>query len=48
MFEGYAAVFNIPDKGSDIILPGCFKESLLRRSQLGKVFPSDIRQKNTK
>ncbi|MFA5951344.1 MAG: HK97 family phage prohead protease [Hyphomicrobium sp.] len=30
-FEGYASVFNREDLGGDIVMPGAFKESLLRR-----------------
>lgn len=29
-FEGLAAVFNTPDMGNDVILPGAFKGSLGR------------------
>lgn len=30
-FRGYASVFNSPDLSNDIIMPGAFKQSLLRR-----------------
>lgn len=30
-FEGYASIFNFPDAGGDMVLPGAFAESLAKR-----------------
>lgn len=27
-FEGYASLFNVPDQGGDIVLPGAFRDTL--------------------
>lgn len=34
-FEGYASLFNIADLGDDIVMPGAFKHSLLKRGARG-------------
>jgi HK97 family phage prohead protease len=34
-FEGYASVFNIPDTGRDIVMPGAFTHSLAKRGLRG-------------
>ena len=31
MFEGYASLFNVPDLGRDVVVPGAFADSLRRR-----------------
>lgn len=35
VFEGYASLFNREDLGGDIVLPGAFRESLVRRGPTG-------------
>jgi HK97 family phage prohead protease len=35
VFEGYASLFNIPDLGKDVIVPGAFAASLKARGTLG-------------
>ncbi|PCI33396.1 MAG: HK97 family phage prohead protease [Alphaproteobacteria bacterium] len=37
-FEGYASVFNVVDRGNDLILPGAFRRSLLDRRASGIKF----------
>ncbi|MBL4894551.1 MAG: HK97 family phage prohead protease [Emcibacter sp.] len=37
-FEGYASVFNVVDRGNDLILPGAFKRSLRERGAGGVKF----------
>ncbi len=37
-FEGYASVFNVVDRGNDLILPGAFKRSLNDRGTGGIKF----------
>lgn len=37
-FEGYASVFNVVDRGNDLIQPGAFKSSLLDRGIQGVKF----------
>ncbi len=37
-FEGYASVFNVVDRGNDLILPGAFKRSLVDRGAAGVKF----------
>lgn len=37
-FEGYASVFNVVDRGNDLILPGAFKQSLADRGANGIKF----------
>ncbi|MCF6216053.1 MAG: HK97 family phage prohead protease [Emcibacter sp.] len=37
-FEGYASVFNVVDRGNDLISPGAFKRSLLDRGTQGIKF----------
>lgn len=34
-FEGYASLFNVPDLGKDVVMPGAFAESLARRGPGG-------------
>jgi HK97 family phage prohead protease len=34
-FEGYASLFEIPDLGRDVVLPGAFRDSLARRGAAG-------------
>jgi HK97 family phage prohead protease len=34
-FEGYASLFNVPDLGRDVVLPGAFRDSLRRRGSRG-------------
>lgn len=31
VFEGYASLFNVPDLGKDVVMPGAFAESLRKR-----------------
>ncbi|MGX5732820.1 HK97 family phage prohead protease [Bosea thiooxidans] len=35
VFEGYASLFRVPDLGKDVVEPGAFRESLLRRGPAG-------------
>jgi HK97 family phage prohead protease len=35
LFEGYASLFGIADLGGDLVMPGAFRESLLRRGASG-------------
>jgi HK97 family phage prohead protease len=35
MFEGYASLFRIADLGKDVVEPGAFRESLVRRGAAG-------------
>jgi HK97 family phage prohead protease len=35
LFEGYASLFGIADLGGDLVMPGAFRESLLRRGAHG-------------
>lgn len=35
LFEGYASLFRIADLGKDVVEPGAFRESLLRRGPSG-------------
>jgi HK97 family phage prohead protease len=35
MFEGYASLFRVADLGRDIVEPGAFRESLVRRGPAG-------------
>lgn len=35
LFEGYASLFRIADLGKDVVEPGAFRDSLLRRSAAG-------------
>ena len=35
VFEGYASLFRIPDLGKDVVEPGAFRDSLLRRGPAG-------------
>lgn len=35
VFEGYASLFRIPDLGKDVVEPGAFRDSLLRRGPSG-------------
>ncbi|SEF68959.1 HK97 family phage prohead protease [Bosea lathyri] len=35
MFEGYASLFRIADMGKDVVEPGAFRESLVRRGPSG-------------
>ncbi len=35
LFEGYASLFRIPDLGKDVVEPGAFRESLVRRGPSG-------------
>lgn len=37
-FEGYASIFNVVDRGNDLILPGAFKRSLHERGKKGIKF----------
>ncbi len=34
-FEGYASLFNVPDLGRDVVLPGAFRDSLRARGPRG-------------
>lgn len=34
-FEGYASLFNHPDLGNDVVLPGAFRDTLARRGARG-------------
>ena len=34
-FEGYASVFNVPDLGGDVVVPGAFRDCLARRGARG-------------
>lgn len=34
-FEGYASLFNRPDLGNDIVLPGAFRDTLAKRGAAG-------------
>lgn len=34
-FEGYASLFNRPDLGNDVVLPGAFRDTLARRGPAG-------------
>mgnify|MGYP001064327732 CR=1 FL=1 len=35
LFEGYASLFGVADLGGDLVMPGAFRESLLRRGAAG-------------
>jgi HK97 family phage prohead protease len=35
LFEGYASLFRVPDLGRDVVEPGAFRDSLLRRGPGG-------------
>lgn len=35
VFEGYASLFNVPDLGRDVVIPGAFTASLARRGVRG-------------
>lgn len=34
-FEGYASLFNVPDRSRDVVLPGAFRDSLRTRGHCG-------------
>jgi HK97 family phage prohead protease len=34
-FEGYASLFNVPDLGRDVVMPGAFRDSLRQRGARG-------------
>jgi len=36
-FEGYGSVFNITDKGGDIVVPGAFTETLSAAKSAGRL-----------
>lgn len=44
-FEGYGSIFNIEDKGGDIVVPGAFLESLATQKSAGRM-PAMLWQHN--
>ncbi len=42
-FDGYAAVFSMPDSGGDVIMPGAFQKALARKQALPLLWQHDIK-----
>ncbi len=36
-FEGYGSIFNITDRGGDIVVPGAFTETLAAQKAAGRL-----------
>ena len=45
VFEGYGSIFNLTDKGGDIVIPGAFAESLTTQKAAGRL-PAMLWQHN--